>query len=67
MGNQLSFQQLLAAKAEAEQEIAAALKKFTEATGHRVSGVGINKMGDTYEEILAYKEYKVELEVRVAF
>lgn len=67
MDNQLSFQRLLAAKAEAEQEIAAALKKFTEATEHRVSGVIINKTGDTYEGILAYKEYKVELDVRVAF
>lgn len=67
MDNQLTFQQLLAAKVEAEKEIAAALKKFTEATGHRVSGVGINKMGDTLEGILNYKEYRVEMDVRVAF
>lgn len=67
MDNQLSFQQLLQAKAEAEQEITAALKKFTEATGHRVSGINISGLGDSYEEILNYKEYKVELDVRVVF
>lgn len=57
------FLQLLQAKSEAEQATAAALRKFTEVTEHRVSGVSISKL-DNIEAILDYKIYQVELEVR---
>lgn len=64
--NTNEFVVLLQAKVACEAEIAAALKKFTEATQHRVSSVSISTLGNTWEEIKDYTEYKVDCEVRVA-